>query len=76
VGQIMSGRGMITEANEGACVRWKVEHGKAWLMLGGHAQGQTQLGYPALLASDDIPFNHPLDLHFAEAGLQVRVFDT
>ena len=51
--------------------RWKVEHGKAWQQLGGQSQGQTQIGYPALLDSDNTPFNHPIDLHFAEAGLQV-----
>jgi hypothetical protein len=53
--------------------RWKVEYGKAWQHLGGDTLGQTQIGYPQLLTSDNIPFNHPIDLHFAESGLQVVV---
>ncbi len=61
-----------------AC-RWKVDFGKAWELLGGESVGQTQIAYPqstsssSLSSSSSLPFNHPLDLHFAEAGIQVHI---
>jgi hypothetical protein len=33
--------------------------------------GQTQVAYPAFGLREAVPFNHPLDLHFAEPGIQV-----
>ena len=58
--------------------RWKVDHGKAWEHLGGEVFGQTQIAYSRNgIISDDstayMVFNHPLDLHFAAAGLQVTI---
>lgn len=38
--------------------------------MGGEILGQTQTSYCSVIDSEEIPFNHPLDLHFAEAGLQ------
>jgi hypothetical protein len=51
--------------------RWKVEHGKCWELLGGEIQGQTQVGYCEVRETEEIALNHPLDLHFAEAGVPV-----
>ena len=70
VGQIVSGQGLIGDVSEGATCRWKVDAGKAWELLGGEGQGQTQVSYCRHRETEVIPFNHPIDLHFAEAGLQ------
>jgi len=70
VGQICSGQGLMEDTTEGVCVRWRVDTGKAWLHLGGSVQGQTQISYCKARDTEDVPFNHPIDLHFAEAGLQ------
>jgi hypothetical protein len=50
---------------------WKIDHGKAWQHLGGDLVGQTQFAYCRMKDSDLLSFNHPLDAHFAAAGLQV-----
>lgn len=52
--------------------RWKIEHGKSWQHLGGDLHGQTQVAYCSNNASEFLPFSHPVDAHFAAAGLQVR----
>jgi B9 domain-containing protein 2 len=70
VGQIVSGVGLLGDVTEGATCRWKVDAGKAWELLGGEGQGQTQVSYARHKDTETIPFNHPIDLHFAEAGLQ------
>lgn len=70
VGQICSGQGLMEDTTEGVCVRWRVDTGKAWQHLGGNIQGQTQISYCKARDTEDVPFNHPIDLHFAEAGLQ------
>lgn len=70
VGQIVSGQGLMEDTTEGVCVRWKVDTGKAWQHLGGQLQGQTQICYCKARDTEEVPFNHPIDLHFAEAGLQ------
>lgn len=70
IGQIKSGSGLLDDTTEGATVRWRVDTGKAWQILGGLQQGQTQVSYCQSRQTEEIPFNHPLDLHFAEAGLQ------
>jgi hypothetical protein len=54
--------------------RWKIEHGKCWELLGGDIIGQTQVSYCAVKENEEIAFNHPLDLHFAEAGVPVQTF--
>lgn len=69
VGQIKSCNGVIQEESEGACLRWRIEHDKAWEHLGGELIGQTQVAYCKYMTSDSLALNHPLDLHFAEAGL-------
>lgn len=69
VGQISSGIGIIRDTTEGCCCRWKVEYGKAWDHLGGELLGQTQTAYCNAKDTELIPFNHPIDLHFSEAGL-------
>ena len=56
--------------------RWKVDHGKIWEHLSGEIFGQTQISYcNSHTIFNDAPysmtFNHPLDMHFAAAGLQV-----
>jgi hypothetical protein len=70
VGQVVSGLGLLADSTEGATCRWKVDAGKAWELLGGDGLGQTQVAYCRHRDSEVIPFNHPLDLHFAQAGLQ------
>lgn len=70
LGQIISGKGLLEDSTEGASVRWKVDTGKAWQILGGSQQGQTQVSYCKARDTEAIPFNHPIDLHYAEAGLQ------
>ena len=70
LGQIISGKGLLEDTSEGASIRWKVDTGKAWQILGGNQQGQTQVSYCRARDTEAIPFNHPIDLHFAEAGLQ------
>ncbi len=70
VGQIISGQGMLEDTSEGVSIRWKVDTGKAWQLLGGEAQGQTQVAYCLSRDSECVPLNHPIDVHFAEAGLQ------
>jgi hypothetical protein len=69
VGQIISGCGLLEDTTEGASVRWRVDTGKSWQLLGGSVQGQTQVAYCKARDTESIPFNHPLDMHFAEAGL-------
>lgn len=56
--------------------RWKVDYGKAWEHLGGDVFGQTQISYSSddMISTDSshkMTFNHPIDMHFAMAGLQV-----
>lgn len=70
VGQIASGLGLIEDTTEGAFCRWKIEYGQAWDLLGGDINGQTQVTYCQVKDTEFLPFNHPIDLHFAEAGLQ------
>lgn len=70
VGQITGGTGLIADLSEGATCRWKVDAGKAWELLGGDGLGQTQVAYCRHRDSETVPFNHPIDLHFAQAGLQ------
>ena len=70
IGQIKSGQNMLEDSTEGASIRWRVDTGKAWQCLGGSQSGQTHVCYCKARDNEAIPFNHPLDLHFAEAGLQ------
>lgn len=69
VGSIVSGRNLLGDITEGVSCRWKVDTGKSWQLLGGDIQGQTQISYAAVRDNEPVPFNHPLDLHFSEAGL-------
>ena len=75
VGQILSGSNIVMDNTEGAFVKYKVDFGKAWELLGGSFQGQTHVAYPFNTRVrdpdvDPLVFNHPLDCHFAEVGLQ------
>jgi len=50
-----------------------VDTGKTWKHLGGDLIGQTQIAYsPSSSEAQNCVFNHPIDLHFAFTGLQVR----
>lgn len=53
-------------------IRWKFECGNAWQLLGGDEFGQSQVAYSKFSLDDPLPFNHPIDMHFAEIGIQVR----
>ena len=70
IGQIASCLGLIKDTTEGACVRWKIDYGQSWEHLGGDIQGQTQMSYCQIKETEMLPLNHPIDVHFAEAGLQ------
>ena len=70
VGQISSCLGLIKDPTEGACIRWKIDHGQSWEHLGGEIQGQTQMSYCQIKETEMLPLNHPIDVHFAEAGIQ------
>eukprot|EP01036_Dinobryon_divergens_P023044 gene23044-31360_t len=70
VGHIIGGVNLVSNTSEGAFCRYKIDCGKAWEHLGGDLVGQTQVAYcPVLNSKEMIPFNHPIDCHFAEAGL-------
>lgn len=51
--------------------RWKFEHGKVWQHLGGELNGQTHVAYCKNSVRENIVLSHPIDMHFAVAGLQV-----
>jgi len=51
--------------------RWKIEYGKVWQHLSGDLIGQTQVAYAHISEKESLPLSHPLDAHFAVAGLQV-----
>lgn len=70
VGRITNGKDLVNDISEGAFCRWKVSAGKAWQHLGGELIGQTQVAYPSHNPTDKVVFEHPVDLHFACAGLQ------
>eukprot|EP01031_Cornospumella_fuschlensis_P046503 gene46503-56943_t len=70
IGRIASGNSLTQDSSEGAFCRFKVSVGKAWQHLGGELTGQTQVGYVRTSMQEDICFEHPIDLHFACAGLQ------
>jgi hypothetical protein len=54
--------------------RWKIDHGKCWEFLGGHLSGQTHVGYCKFGDHENVVFNHPIDVHFAEAGVPVLIY--
>lgn len=70
IGQIVGGSGLISSVSEGVCCRWRVEYGSTMERLGGDDQGQTQVAYARYHENEPITFNHPIDMHFAEVGLQ------
>lgn len=69
VGQVISGRRISTDPSEGVICRWKVGYGKCWEHLGGDIEGQSHVGYCKVREVEEIALNHPIDLHFAEAGV-------
>ena len=70
IGNIIGGINLITDVSEGAFCRFKIEVGKSWEHLGGDLFGQTQVIYCNNNKDEMLPFNHPIDCHFAAAGLQ------
>ncbi len=50
--------------------RWRIEYGSTMERLGGDEMGQTQVAHGQFHVDEPVTFNHPLDLHFAEVGLQ------
>jgi len=73
VGEIVGGTDLLSDFSEGAFCRYKIDCGKAWEHLDGDLIGQTHVAYcatSAISSSAMMPFNHPIDCHFAEAGLQ------
>ena len=69
IGQISSGRKICCDPSEGVICKWKVDHGKCWEHLGGDMSGQSHVGYCNVRETEEIALNHPIDLHFAEAGV-------
>ena len=54
--------------------RWKIDYGSSMLHLEGELIGQTQFGYCNTSTTEEIPLNHPIDVHMAQSGLQVRQY--
>lgn len=50
--------------------RWKIDSGKGWQHVAGDTFGQTQVAYCRHDITESVIFDHPLDLHYAEAGMQ------
>ncbi len=55
-------------------MQMEVDFPRTWEHISGDIVGQTQVSYARNLSSDLLTLNHPLDLHFAEAGMAVRVY--
>jgi len=70
VGHIKDGVGFIDDVTEGSMLRFKVDFGEAYNLIGGSLVGQTQFAYCKLDETERVPFNHPIDLHFAQAAPQ------
>ncbi len=51
--------------------RYKIDIGKSCQPLGGELMGQTQVAYGRNHVDEPLLLNHPIDLHFGMAGLQV-----
>lgn len=66
IGQIIGGTGFIGDQTEGAMCRYSVDFGTAYELIGGVTTGQTQIAYSNMRPEEEIPFNHPLDFHFAQ----------
>ena len=70
VGEIKSGSGFIESVTEGAMCRFKIDCGEAFSVVGGNILGQTQFSYCKLDVSEELSFNHPIDLHFSQTAIQ------
>jgi len=70
IGTICSGHGFTDDVSEGVMVRYKVDFGEAFNLIGGITLGQTQFSYCNLDHTEAVPFNHPIDLHLAQAASQ------
>lgn len=68
LGQIKSGKGFVNDSVEGCMLRYKIVFGNSFEILGGTDGGQTQMTYCKLMPNETLPFNHPIDLHFAQAA--------
>jgi hypothetical protein len=74
IGKILCGDNIVLDSSEGATCRWRVESTPCWIHLGGELQGQTHVVYArkdCANSSLTLPFDHPVDLHFAESGTPV-----
>jgi hypothetical protein len=74
IGKILCGDNIVLDSSEGATCRWRVESTPCWIHLGGELQGQTHVVYArkdCANTSLNLPFDHPVDLHFAESGTPV-----
>lgn len=68
IGQIIGAKGFVGDQTEGAMCRYSVDFGSAYELIGGIRTGQTQIAYTDMRPQEEIPFNHPLDFHFAQAA--------
>eukprot|EP01038_Epipyxis_sp_PR26KG_P014161 gene14161-19001_t len=70
IGEIKFAKNVILDYTEGCFCRYKIEHGHALEHLGGDLVGSTQVSYCAKSIHENISLNHPIDAHFASAGIQ------
>ena len=43
------------------------------LLLEGNTSGQTHFAYCKMSTTEEMPLNHPIDVHLAQSGLQVCI---
>lgn len=78
VGEIEGGTGFVGGGSSGsdssgACVKWRLDLGPTWELLGGYAEGQSHVDFPSSAGSEsgspECVWCHPIDLHLSCKGL-------
>jgi B9 domain-containing protein 2 len=79
VGEIEGGTGFVGGGASGvdasgACVKWRLDTGPTWELLGGYAEGQSHVDFPGSSAgaeseAPECVWCHPIDLHLSCKGL-------
>lgn len=72
IGEITSVVGVCEDLSEGVFIRWVIEVPDTWRVLSGESSGQTQVGCGGMGPGSRavLPLNHPIDVHYAQVGLQ------
>jgi B9 domain-containing protein 2 len=78
VGEIESGTGFVGggaagTGSSGACVKWRLDTGPTWELLGGYSEGQSHVDFPSSAVTEsgspECVWCHPIDLHLSCKGL-------